>query len=148
MKTSEDISTDENIGTETIETKDLARQFMRPAYTWRGFSLRPYTAGTDQLFSQIFDPADAPMTMFLSFIFIHVYERSQLVALCWDKAKFHEAFIAWLDELGPLTSEEKTQAMKLFEDVRGWARKSAVEVIPENGSQKKTKARARHRSLV
>jgi hypothetical protein len=144
----EDTSTDENLGADAGETEsnDLEKQFLRPGYTWRGLSLRPYTGGTDLLFNQIFDSNDAPFTIFLSFIFIHVEEREKLISLCWDKLKFREALLAWIDKLGPLSNEDKTSAMNLFEEVRGWARKSAVEVIPDDSLQKKTKAIRRRRS--
>lgn len=144
----EDISTDQDLGDEAAEqSNDLAKQFLHPGYTWRGLALRPYTGGTDLLFNQIFDNNDAPFTIFLSFIFVHVEEREKLIALCWDKLKFRQALLAWIDELGPLSNEDKTAAMELFEEVRSWARKSAVEVIPDDSlGQKKTKANRRRRS--
>jgi hypothetical protein len=142
----EDLTTDETLS-EAEGSDELAKQFFNPAYTWRGLSLRPYTGGTDFLFNQILDSDDAPFTIFLTFIFIHICEPDKLVTLCWDKLEFRKALIAWIDELGPLSIEDKESAMKLFEDLRGFARKSSIEVIPDASlPQKKTRASRRPRS--
>jgi hypothetical protein len=141
----EDLTTDETLGTEEEAGNELAKQFLHPGYTWKGLSLRPYTAGTDLLFNQVLDRNDSPFTIFLTFIFIHLHDRTQLVALCWDKLKFREALLEWIDSLGQLSNDDKTTAMELFEEIRGWARKSSVEVIPDE-HQKKTKAQRRQRS--
>jgi hypothetical protein len=143
----EDLTTDAEFGTGEDAATDtaLSNQFVHPGYTFKGQKLRPYTAGTDLLFLQILDREnDAPFTIFLAFIFIHVHDREKLVKLCWDKFKFREALLTWIDSLGALTNEDKQEAMKLFEDVRGWAQKSAVETI--DAPQKKTKATRRPRS--
>jgi hypothetical protein len=142
----EDTTTDETLS-EADQSDELAKQFFKPAYTWRGLSLRPYTGGTDFLFNQIIDSNDAPFTIFLTFIFIHICEPDRLVALCWDKLEFRKALMAWIDEIGPISTEDKESAMQLFEDVRGWARKSSIEVIPDDSlPQKKTRASRRQRS--
>jgi len=144
MKTqNEDLTADDQIGDiETVPHIDLEKQFVHPGYTFKGLPLRPYTAGTDLLFNQVLDQNDAPFTVFLAFIFIHVHERHKLIGLCWDKGKFRVALLDWIDSLGPLTTEDKAEAMNLFEDVRGWARKSTVEVVPDpRFPEKKTKAK-------
>jgi hypothetical protein len=143
----EDLSNDENLVVDG--DGDLAKRFLHPGYTWRGLSLRPYTAGTDLLFNQVLDRNDAPFTIFLSFIFIHVHDRERLVELCWDKMEYRKALLSWIDSLGELTNDDKIAAMELFEEIRGWARKSAVEVIPDDSlPQKKTKGNRRQRSHV
>jgi hypothetical protein len=142
----EDLSTDENLGSAGNDG-ELAKQFLRPPYTWRGLELRPYTAGTDLLFSQVLDRNDAPSTIFLSFIFIHVHDPEKLIELCWDKLEYRKALINWIESLGEVTSEDKIAAMELFEQIRGWARKSSVEVIPDPSlPEKKTKAKNRQPS--
>jgi hypothetical protein len=133
----EDISSDDN----QKESNDLENQFLHPGYTWHGLTLRPYTAGTNALFKNILDYSDAPETIFLSFIFIHVEDREKLKILCKDKGKFFSALIDWLDTLGEVTSEDELAAMEIFEEIRGWARKSSVEVIPDPTlPEKKTRA--------
>jgi hypothetical protein len=147
MNNNEDLTSDENLGLGTAGSAELERQFVRPGYVWRGLALRPYTAGTDLLFNQILDRGDAPFTIFLEFIFIHIEDREKLIELCWDKLKFREALLNWIDSLGELTTADKTQAMELFEEIRGWARKSSVEVLPDPElPQKKTTAKPRRRS--
>jgi hypothetical protein len=143
----EDLTTDDStgaVGDELDQTSRLANQFTHPGYSFKGQALRPYTAGTDLLFNQVLDRNDAPLTIFLSFIFIHLHERERLFALCWDKLKFRAALFDWIDSLGQLSNEDRTEAMNLFEEIRGWARKSSVEVV--DAPEKKTKATRRPRS--
>jgi hypothetical protein len=138
----EDLTDDDALGDVDTTQRDLSKQFLHAGYTFKGMPLRPYTAGTDLLFNQVLDRNDAPFTIFLTFVFIHIEERTKLIGLCWDKAKFREALLIWVDSLGALTNEDKQEAMTLFEDVRGWARKSSVEV----DEKKTTKAKRRQRS--
>jgi len=136
MQKNEDLTVDENIG-DGADDPELTKQFFRSQYSWKGIALRPYTAGTDFLFTQILDHADAPFTIFMEFIFLHTLEDKKAVDLCWDKSRFRLAMLAWLDELGPVSNEDRISAMELFEEIRGWARKSSVEVKPDE-AQKKT----------
>jgi hypothetical protein len=149
----EDTTTDETLSESlareaAMESDDLAKQFFKPAYIWRGLKLRPYTGGTDYLFDQIIDPEDRGFSMFISFIFLHIYEDEEaLLELCWDKLKFRKAVLEWRKKLGPLSIEDKKSAMQIFEDVRGWARKSSIEVVPDASlPQKKTRVSRRQRS--
>ncbi len=139
----EDLTEDAAIGSAGTET-ELANQFIHPGYSFKGQPLRPYTAGTDLLFNQVLDRSDAPHTIFLSFIFIHMRERRELFSLCWDKLEFRAALFEWIDSLGFLSNEDREEAMNLFEEIRGWARKSSVEVV--DSPQKKTRATRRPRS--
>ena len=134
MQKNEDLTDDENLG-----DGELTKQFFRSGYSWKGVPLKPYTAGSDWLFSQILDHSDAPFTIFLEFTFLHTLEDEKAVELCWDKSRFRLAMLAWLNDLGPVSNEDKISAMKLFEEIRGWARKSSVEVVPDE-TQKKTEA--------
>jgi hypothetical protein len=156
-----DLTTDDEINegaaAASATENDLARQFLHTGYSFKGQQLRPYTAGTDLLFNQVLDRNDAPFTIFLSFIFIHqacnwtLNEQKKLVPTrefllaCWDKLSFRAALLEWIDSLGAISNADKMDAMNLFEEIRGWARKSSVEVIPDPG-QKKTKATRRQRS--
>ncbi len=145
MKTEpEDLTTDDTVGENTRPSDtDLARQFTHPGYMFKGQQLGSYTAGTDLLFNQVLDQNDAPYFVFLSFIFIHLKDRAEMIPLCWDKQKFRCALLDWIDSLGPLTQDDKTEAMHIFEDMRGAARDSTVEVVPQGRAEKKTKAKRR-----
>jgi hypothetical protein len=158
--TDQDLTSDDNISDQTEDAADLSKQFLHPGYTFKGQALRPYTAGTEMLFNQVFERDDAAATIFLIFIFIHVRDfeplfdkktgkllSEGLISLCWDKLKFRRAFLIWIESMGHLSKEDNTEAMNLFEDIRGWARKSSVEVIPDPAlPEKKTKATPRRRS--
>jgi hypothetical protein len=134
----EDLTIDDNLDN---QESDLEKQFLHPGYTWHGIPLRPYSAATEQLFKQVWDQSDVAETVFLEFIFIHIEDREKLKVLCWDKPLFRGAFLDWLESLGTLTNEDYLKAMEFFEDVRNWARKSSVEVIPDPAlPEKKTKA--------
>jgi hypothetical protein len=134
----EDLTIDDNLDS---QESDLEKQFLHPGYTWHGIPLRPYSAATEQLFKQVWDQADVAETVFLEFIFIHIEDREKLKVICWDKPLFRGAFLDWLESLGTLTNEDYIAAMEFFEDVRNWARKSSVEVIPDPTlPEKKTKA--------
>ena len=145
MQKNEDLADDENLGADG----NLTKEFFRSGYSWKGIALKPYTAGTDWLFSQILDDKDAPFTIFMQFIFLHTLEDQKAVELCWDKSRFRLAMLAWLNELGPVSNEDKISAMELFEEIRGFARKSSVEVVPDPMlPEKKTEAIDQARSLV
>jgi hypothetical protein len=166
-----DISTDDDILNKDEPTpQELSGEFVRQCFSFKGQELRPYTAGTDLLFTQVLDRADAPMTLILAFIFIHLKERwtsdrgqrsevrgqqekssiyasipsSELLALCWNKEKFRMALFAWMESLGELTIADKDAATNLFAEMREGAKKSSVEVVPE-GTEKKTKASRRRK---
>jgi hypothetical protein len=49
----------------------------------KGEPLRPYTAGSDLLFTQVLD-------------------RAQPLELCWDKMKFRARLLEWIDSLSAL----------------------------------------------
>jgi hypothetical protein len=143
----EDLSNDENFR-DGAEEKGLTDQFFRAGYYWKGIALKPYTVGTDWLFSQILDPDDAPFTIFLEFIFIHTLDEAKAIDLCWKKPEFRLAMLKWLNSLdSPISNDDKIAAMELFEDARQWARKSSVEVIPDD-SQKKREATIQVQSPV
>jgi len=153
-----DLSEDENPLAETPTARDLAKQFVHPTYSFKGQDLEPYTAGTDLLFNQVLDRNDKPMTLILSFIFVQLSSHYQnddrgereptdeFFEQCWDNTKYKRAFYRWTNSLGTLSNQEKSEATALFEDMRGWAQKSSVEVVPDI-NQKKTKASRPRKSL-
>jgi hypothetical protein len=122
--------------------EQLSREFVRPAYSFKGETLRPYTAGTSLLFSQVLDRNDAAQIAVLAFIFIHrtSIPREKLLELCWDKIKFRAALLDWMDSLGPFTQADQNEADDIFVEMRRSAEQSVVEPKPDASSpQKKTK---------
>jgi hypothetical protein len=144
----QDLSTDENIeGADGAD--DLEKQFLRPGYVWHGLSLRPYGVVSDILSRQVLDRNDGPEFMLLGFVFIHVYDEEKLLDLCWDKRKYRKAVLEWAKSLGEITTDDYAEALKMFEEIRGFARKSSVEVVPDPSlPQKKTKATRQRASPV
>jgi hypothetical protein len=141
----EDLTIDDNLR----ESDELEKQFLHPGYTWRGLALRPYSYGSYLMFKNILNPNDAPEMFFMQFIFVLLYDREKLKLLCRDKAKFFSEFIDWSDSLGEVTTDDELAAMKIFEEIRGWAQKSSVEVVPDPTlPEKKTAATVRHLSPV
>jgi hypothetical protein len=143
-----DLSSDDNLLTSGEPTsEELGREFTRPGDSWMGQPLRPCTAGTDLLFTQVLDRNDATRTAVVSFIFVHLaeHEREKLLELCWDKTKFRIALLEWIEKLAP-TPEDYIAADNLFVEMREGARKTSIAFIPE-GTEKKTKASRRRISL-
>lgn len=142
-----DTTLDDNLLTDDEpKPADLAREFTHPGYSFKGEPLRPYTAGTDLLFTQVLDRNDATRTAVMSFIFIHLQkDRAKLLDLCWDKTKFRIALLDWLEKIAP-TSEDYVTADTLFVEIRESARKTSVTVIDADHPQKKTKATRRQTS--
>jgi hypothetical protein len=147
QEVAQDLSDDENFAQDG--EKELTKQLFKSGYSWKGIPLKPYSAATDWLFDQLFDEADAAYTIFLKFIFLHTLEEENAIDLCWDRPRFRRAMLKWIKQIGPLSNEDKAAAMDLFEEIRGWARKSSVEVIPDPSlPQKKTEATSQPRSPV
>ncbi len=153
-----DLTTDDNLLTEDAPTaKELAGEFVRPNYTFKGQELQPYTTGTDLLFNQVMNPKDAPMTFVFSFIFAHlashyalndkkeVVPTNEFKTICWNQEKYQDALFVWMASLGEITDQERTDAAELFNKIRGDARKGLVEVVPDM-AEKKTKALRRQKS--
>jgi hypothetical protein len=65
-------------------------------------SLRPYSAGSNLLFTQVLDRTDAVVSSILSLIFVdrEKIDRTQPIELCWDKMKFRAGLLEWIDALG------------------------------------------------
>ena len=88
----------------------------------KGEPLRPYTAGSDLLFTQVLDRTDTAVSSILSLIFVDREEidRAQPLELCenaavlrrhdpsrtcyqtpgWNKLKFRAGLLEWIDSLG------------------------------------------------
>jgi hypothetical protein len=148
-----DLTIDEDILASDGPThSDLSREFTRPNFSFKGNALRPITAGSNQLFSQVLDRNDANTTAILSFIFIHCESKwkssvktgkweptSGLLDLCWDKNRFRAALLEWVDTLGEIDHKETGD---LFEAMNKSSKKGVVDPLPEP-DQKKTKAKRR-----
>ena len=68
----------------------------------KGEPLRPSSAGSDLLFTQVLDRTDAVVSSILSLIFVgrEKIDRTQPLELCWDKMKFRAGLLEWIDSLG------------------------------------------------
>jgi hypothetical protein len=142
----EDTTTDETLS-QADGSDELAKQFLHPGYSWRGLPLRPYGVSTEILFRNAVDYQNDQWEMIcLTFMFVHLYDREKLIDLCWNKREFRKALLQWAEEL-ELKSDDYIRAMELFEEIRGMARKSSIEVVPDPDlPQKKTRASRRQRS--
>lgn len=139
----EDLTLDDEQDT---TNEDLEKEFVRPAYTFRGEQLAPYTAGTDLLFRQVTDRNDDAMTVFMAFIFLHLQPRDTLLTLCWNKLEFRKALVSWMDKIGLLSNDEQNEVVQLFTDIRGAAIKASVELTDDKKKSKKATTRRKSRS--
>ncbi len=98
------------------------------SFSFKGQPLWPFSPASDLLHQQVAHPQDQPLTVILSFIFVHVKRggpdmMSDLVSiapLCWDRDKFRVAFLDWLDKLGKLEINDSTAALELFDTMHGF----------------------------
>src|SRR5947207_12230419 len=104
---SSDLSTDDNLlANDEPTSAELGREFTNPGYHFKGEPLKPYTAGTDLLFTQVLDRNDATRTAVMSFIFIHLQkDRARLLDLCWDKTKFRTALLEWIEQIAATAAD-------------------------------------------
>jgi hypothetical protein len=67
----------------------------------KGEAVRPYTADSDLLFTQVLDRPDAALSSILGLILVHreKIDRTQPLELCWGKMKFRAGLLEWIDSL-------------------------------------------------
>jgi len=67
----------------------------------KGEPLRPYTADSDLLVTQVLDRTDAALSSILGLIFVdrEKIDRAQPLELSWDKMKFRAGLLEWIDSL-------------------------------------------------
>lgn len=97
-------------------------------YSFKSQALWPFSPASDLLHQQISHPQDQPLTVILSFIFVHMKRGGPdmmsdllgIAPLCWDRDKFRVAFLEWLDKLGKLETNDRTAALELFDTMHGF----------------------------
>ncbi|HEX3817543.1 MAG TPA: hypothetical protein VHW03_04575 [Chthoniobacterales bacterium] len=149
----EEFAPDSDLGFLPNESNTLAREFTRPAFTFKGRALHPFTHGMELLLVQVTDlNQDSLLFQWLAFVFLHLVRdpklspiddrKRHILPLAWNVAAFRAALIAWLDEVG-LSDDDKLEARRIFDAMRAGAERAAVEVAPARGRKKKPAASRR-----
>lgn len=117
------------------------REHIRPAFTFKGRTLAPYSKGSRRLYAQVCEENDLVVYRTVAFVYIHINPREEMCALAWNLPKFRKAVLDWMDDL---SDAEEAEAQKIVSDIIANDQATAVEVIPPPGKDKK-KLRARGR---
>src|SRR6267154_6436682 len=143
----EDMTQDDEIGLTVVEKPKS--EFVRPAYTFKGVELFPFTYGYEILFNQVRDAEDTGLYTWMSFVFMlrkrneseeWKEHRNWVRSMAWKVELFRDALLDWMDENGPFTVEDKIEAKKIYEENMKAAADATVEAVPDRGRkpQKKT----------
>ena len=131
-------------------------EFVRPAYSFKGAELFPFTYGYELLFNQVRDAEDTGLFTWLAFVYLlrknetsetEFVHRKWAVSVAWKVSDFRMALSIWMDQIGPFSTEDKIEAKRIYEENMKAAAETSVEVVPDRkrSSQKKT-ARPKKRS--
>ncbi len=115
----------------TIQEKEQ----VRPAWTFKGKELRPYSRGTRLLFQQVWSPNDSPSFRVFAFIYIHLNSAEEMVKLCWNQEAFRLAVLEFAETLSPA---EELEADKITDQMIKADRASEVAPVGEGGAGKKS----------
>jgi len=110
----------------------LNGQFVKPARTFLGHELAPYTEGSRILLSQVRDDSDSPTYFVWCFVFLHIQlkkDRKKAVKLAWDKDSFRDALIEFVSDK---TEQNRDIAVKLVSDVLDDAKIAVLEPESQN----------------
>src|SRR5438477_12623880 len=90
------------------------REHVRPAYSFKGRELAPYSRGTRILYGMISDDRDLVIYRVLAFLYIHLNPRTEVIPLVWgDINKFREKMIEYREML---TDQDIEEANKLVDE--------------------------------
>ena len=126
-------------------------EFTRPAYSFKGNELFPFTYGYELLFNQVRDAEDTGLYTWLAFVYL-LYRKTRgdsqesesehrkwAISIAWRVETFREALTAWVDAIGPITTEDKIEAKRIYEENMKAIADATVEPTPVRGkAQKKT----------
>lgn len=144
---------------ETIREEKSKSEFVRPAYSFKGMELFPFTYGYELIFNQVRDAEDTGLFTWLAFIYLlrkrsdkETVEDHKLWAckLAWRVETFRSELIQWMDEDGPFTTEDKLEAKRIYEESMKAIADSVVEPAPVAGRevQKKTSRRKKRQLSI
>lgn len=123
----------------------LEKEFIRPADTFKGVELWPYTRAMQLLFWQVSTPEDTLIYQALAFIYMHRKrtESTQqadvtkhVVPLAWDINAFRSKVAFFYDGL---TEEDAEEAIRIYQSVVERELQSRVKASPAPGQQPQKK---------
>ena len=154
-QTAEDLTTDDEIALPMSVVEKPKSEFVRPAYSFKGNELFPFTYGYELLFNQIRDGEDTGLFTWLAFVYLLIKQPSETeethrkwaIKLAWKVEDFRLALSAWMDALGPFTTADKLEAKRIYEENMKAIAETTVEAVPDRRhAQKKTSRQKRQSS--
>lgn len=146
-----DATPDEEIGSPLSVVEKSKSEFVRPAYTFKGVELFPFTYGYELLFNQVRDAEDTGLYTWMAFIFLlsrmdnetAEAHRQNMIGICWNVKSFRSLLLTWMDTAGPFTIQDKIEAKRIYEENMKAIADATVEPVPARGrvAQKKTSRR-------
>jgi len=143
----EDLTPDDQISTLSVVEKPKS-EFVRPAYSFKGNQLFPFTYGYELLFNQVRDAEDTGLFTWLAFVYLlrkhednesEESHRKWAIKLCWKVDDFRLALSSWMDIHGPFTNQDKLDAKLIYEENMKAIADTTVEAVPDRkAAQKKT----------
>jgi hypothetical protein len=153
---SEDLTTDEQLGSGLVVVEPPKSEFVRPEYSFKGNTLFPYTYGYELLFNQVRDAEDTGLFTWLAFVYLlrkhdpsedeHTH-RKWAIKLAWKVEDFRLALSEWMDDSGPFTNEDKLEAKRIYEENMKAIADTSVEAVPVRGKQPQKKTSRQRRRL-
>ena len=128
---SEELITPESNDFAELQTKEQ----VRPAATFKGKPLAPYSRGTRILYNMVLSDQDLVIYRILAFLYIHLNPRSDVIPLAWgDVNKFREKIIEFRETL---TDKDEQEAQQIVDDLLKADAETRVIPEPENEGKKK-----------
>ena len=143
----EDQTQDSEIASNLKVVEPPKSEFVRPAYSFKGVELWPYSYCYRSLFWQVSDRQDTGLWSWQAFAFMLLKRsknetakehRDWMKSLAWNVDKFRDELLDWLDA-NPLSQSDLLELSKIYQDNMKADADSQIEAIPVRGkAQKKT----------
>lgn len=116
------------------------REHVRPAATFKGKELAPFSRGTRILYAMICNDNDLVIYRVLAFIYIHLHPRKEVIPLVWgDLTRFREKILEFRETL---TDADETEAQRIVNEQLAADAATRVVAEPENNEPGKKNADA------
>ncbi|HKP92327.1 MAG TPA: hypothetical protein VJS88_00395 [Chthoniobacterales bacterium] len=151
----EDLTSSEDLLGQGLPAEiSLESEFIRPAFSFNGKPLWPYTEGVDLVLRQINHSEDNALTAALKFIFVLSRRGGAtmeedfmryVIPLAWRGSdEIHLELFKWVQDNVKSTAA-KLEAMNLVDKIKDAAEAGAVDIVPKPGGKKKAEGSSRPR---
>jgi hypothetical protein len=151
----EDQTSDDEISSPLTVVEKRKSEFVRPAYSFKGNQLFPFTYGYELLFNQVRDAEDTGLFTWLAFVYLlrkhepdetEEHHRKWAIQLAWKVEEFRTSLSIWMDIHGPFTNQDKLDAKLIYEENMKAIADTTVEAVPDRKSAQKKTSRQKKES--